>query len=210
MQPAAIGIRAHSGWGAVVVVSRNHAAPVLVDRKRIAVTDPSVRGANQPYHYAQGQKLSDAEQYLVDCSTISEKLAFEALEGIVEDMRRREYVPMGCAILLASGRSLPPVAKILASHPLIHTAEGEFFRQAFRRAGERLKIQVTGIRERELDARAAAVFGARSTKLKREIAALGATVGPPWTTDQKLASLAALLVLESAGMEGKSQSGKIR
>jgi len=199
MQPAAIGIRAHSGWGAVVIISRNHAAPVVVNRKRIAVTDPSVRGANQPYHFAQGQNLSAAERYLADCAAISERLAFQALAAIVKDLDHREFSAVGCAILLASGRSLPPVARILASHPLIHTAEGEFFRQAFWKAAERLDLQVTGIRERELDVRADAVFGVRSTKLKREIAALGGTVGPPWTTDQKLASLAACLVLEGGG-----------
>jgi len=198
MQSAAIGIRAHSGWGAVVVISANRGAPVVIHRKRIAVTDPSVRGANQPYHFAKGQALAEAERYLADCSAISERLAFEALGGIVKDLQRSEHVAVGCAILLASGRTLPPVPRILASHPLIHTAEGEFFRQVFWKASERLEIPVTGIRERELDQRAEEVFGERSIQLRQKIAALGDAVGPPWTADQKLASLAAVLVLASS------------
>jgi hypothetical protein len=64
-------------------------------------------------------------------------------------------------------------------------------------ASEQLEIQVAGIPERELDARAEAVFGSRTIQLRRDIAALGGSLGPPWTTDQKTASLAALLLLES-------------
>src|SRR2546430_13640189 len=38
-----------------------------------------------------------------------------------------------------------------SSHPLIHTAEGEFFRNAVRQACEEHKATVTGIREAALD-----------------------------------------------------------
>ena len=117
------------------------------------------------------------------------------LRRAIEDARRRKKVIACCAILLASGRRLPPLPKILASHPLIHTAEGEFFRECFRKAGEALKMQVTGVRERDLEERAQAVFGAGAGSLKIEIAGLGKTLGPPWTTDQKNACLAALLAL---------------
>jgi hypothetical protein len=90
------------------------------------------------------------------------------------------------AVLLASGRPLPSLPNILASHALIHTAEGEFFRQIVRQACERLGIRVTGIRERDL---------AECSALQVEIAKLGKIVGPPWTQDQKTAALAAMLVL---------------
>jgi hypothetical protein len=156
-----------------------------------------MEGANQPYHFAQGHNLPEAERYLADCSAVSERLAFAALQEIVNELRHREYIVAGCAILLASGRPLPSLSQILTQHSLIHTAEGEFFRQAFWKTGERLEIKVTGIRERELDNRIETVFGSRASQLRREIATLGRSLGPPWTTDQKTASLAALLVLGS-------------
>ena len=180
MQAAAIGIRAHSGWGAVVVVAGGPGAIDLVDRRRITISETS-----QPYHFAKG--LPDPESYLAECAAASEQLAWEALRGIILEARRRQKDITRCAILLAAGRSLPALPKILASHPLIHTAEGEFFRQCFRQASERLNLKVTGIREKDLDA--------RTDPLKREIAALGKSLGPPWTSDQKYACLAALLVL---------------
>ena len=197
MKHAAIGIRAHSGWAAVVVVSGSSGAIEVVDRRRIAINEPNVAGAIQPYHFAQEMKLVKAEAYLTKCAAASEALAVAGLDEMIRELRRREFVAENCALLLASGRALPSLPQILASHPLIHTAEGEFFRQAFWKACERLDIQVTGIRERDLDEQAEAAFGSRAAPLRAEIAALGKSVGPPWTTDQKTASLAALLVLAS-------------
>jgi hypothetical protein len=193
MQPVAIGIRPHSGWGAVVVVAGGPGAVEVVDRRKIVITDPMSQGANQPYHFAKD--LPDPDRYLAECAAASERLAWEALREVVSVARRRQKAVAGCAILLASGRKLPALANILASHPLIHTAEGEFFRQSFRRAGERLKLQVTGIRERDLDDRSQMAFGAGAKSLQREISGLGKSLGPPWTADQKNACLAALLVL---------------
>lgn len=203
MKAAAIGVRAHSGWGALVVVSGNPGSIEVIDRRRIAVADLNLAGANQPYHFAQKYALPEAERYLAHCATASERLALEALNDIVRELRRREYLAMGCAILLASGRPLPFLSNILASHSLIHAAEGEFFRRAFGNASERLGIQVAGIPERELDGRAEAVFGSRTIQLRQEIAAVGRSLGPPWTTDQKTACLAALLVLASEQEQGR-------
>ena len=183
MQGAAIGIRAHSGWGAVVVVAGGPGAIDVIDRRKIVIS-----AVSQPYHFAKG--LADPESYLAECAAASERLALDALREMILSARRRQKMVRSCAILLSRGRTLPALPKILASHPLIHTAEGEFFRQAFRKAGERLGLQVTGIRERDLVE--------RSDPMKREIANLGSSLGPPWTSDQKNACLAALLVLKPA------------
>ena len=190
MKPAAIGVRAHSGWGAVVVVAGEPGALEVLERARITIVDPEHPGARQPYHFAKEKPLPIAEQYLANCAAISERLATEAFEAIV-----RKHRPVSCAILQGAGRPLPDLAKILAAHPLIHTAEGEFFRAAFRNAAEYLGLKVEAIPERELDARSAATFGKRAIPLQQEIAALGKSMGPPWTTDHKAATLAALLLL---------------
>jgi hypothetical protein len=165
----------------------------IVDRRKIVITDPAIQGANQPYHFAED--LPDPDRYLAECAAASERLAWEALRAVVSEARRRQKAVAGCVILLASGRKLPALANILASHPLIHTAEGEFFRQCFRSAGEQLNLDVCGIREKDLDALARTAFGAMANSVQLEIAGLGRTVGPPWTTDQKNACLAALLAL---------------
>ena len=99
-------------------------------------------------------------------------------------------------MLLASGRALPSLQKTLASHALIHTAEGEFFRNIVREACESCHIPVTGIRERELDKQADALFGKGAARVWQHISNLGKTVGSPWTQDEKTAALAALMVAD--------------
>ncbi|MGP0075436.1 MAG: hypothetical protein ACLPWF_26270 [Bryobacteraceae bacterium] len=210
MQPAAIGIRPHSGWAALVVAAGSPGAIEVIDRRRVVITAPNVQGATQPFHFAKecfekagfekagsekDRSLPAAERYLARCAEASEELAWNALREAILEARRRERVVASCAILLAAGRSLPALPKILASHPLIHTAEGEFFRQSFRGAGERLNLRVSGIREKDLEEVARSAFGGKANSLRSEIAGLGRTLGPPWTSDQKNACLAAVLAL---------------
>ena len=132
---------------------------------------------------------------MAHCAASSSRLAATAIAEVVKELNGRHYGVVGAAILLASGRALPPLAKILAAHPLIHTAEGEFFRQAASSACEGLRIPVTAIPVRELEARAKVAFANRAARLQLSIANLGRSVGPPWTSDHKTAALAAALLL---------------
>jgi hypothetical protein len=164
-----------------------------LDRRRIVVADPEERGAIQPYHFAAQLESAAQEKHLAQCAASSCRLAATAIVEVTRELDERHYRIVGAAILLASGRPLPPLAKILAAHPLIHTAEGEFFRQAVHQACASLQIPVTAIPMRELDARAN-----KASKLQPSIAGLGRTVGPPWTKDHKIAALAAALLLYPA------------
>jgi hypothetical protein len=193
MKRAALGFHMHSGWGVLVAVSQDANSVTLLDRRRIVVADPEEHGAIQPYHFAAQLKPQDQEKHLAQCAASSCQLAAVAIAEVIRELEGRHCRIVGAAILLASGRPLPPLAKILGAHPLIHTAEGEFFRQAVRQACEGLQIPVTAIRMRELDA-----GENRVSKLQRSIAGLGRTVGPPWTKDHKTAALAAALLLDPA------------
>jgi hypothetical protein len=186
-QRAALGVRMHSGWGVLVAVSGGADALEVIDRRRIVITDPKIPGANQPYHYAASLELPESESYLANSAAVSQRLASAAVEEVVRELDGRCYRLVGSALLLASGRPLPPLAKILASHPLIHTAEGEFFRNAVRKACEDVKLPVTAIREQDLDSAAG--------HLQSRIFSLGRSIGPPWTKDHTNAALAAAMIL---------------
>src|SRR6266550_5930347 len=194
MKRAALGVRMHSGWGVLVAVAGDPDSLEVIDRRRIVVTDPGTPGAKQPYHRAVTLGLPKAETYLAKCTADSERLAVAAIGEVVRELEGR-YRIAGAALLLASGRPLPSLEKILASHPLLHTAEGEFFRNAIRSACERLKIPVTGTRERDLDESAKTAFGKTASRVQRAIAGMGKSIGPPWTKDHKSAALAAAMIL---------------
>jgi len=114
----------------------------------------------------------------------------------LQELNTREYRVAGAVVLTAAGRTLPSLSDILTSHPLIHTAEGEFYRNAVRKPCEHLKISVAAIRQRDVEKHAKSTYGSGANRVQRNIAALGKSIGPPWTSDHKAAALGALLVLE--------------
>jgi hypothetical protein len=191
MKRAALGVQMHSGWGVLVAVSGSPDAIEILARRRIVTADPAMPGAIQPYHYAMNLKLPESEKHLAKCAAASTRLAVAAIADLV-----KEFHIVGSAVLQASGRTLPSLEKILASHPLIHTAEGEFFRHTVSQAFENLQISVTAIRQRDLEETAKSTFGSAS-RIQGTIASLGKTIGPPWTKDHKTAALAAALILAS-------------
>ncbi len=195
MNECAIGIRVHSGWGALVAVAGEPGALEVVERRRIEIVDRNAAGAAQPYHFAKGLGLAEAKKFIASSASASSQLALTAMREMVDRLRSKAYNVVAATILLSAGRPLPDLEKILGSHPMIHTAEGEFFRHAFRDACMNLKIPVGGIRERELDDRTKSVLGKDAGSLKKKIAGLGKTLGPPWTSDQKAATLAAMIAL---------------
>jgi hypothetical protein len=195
MKQAAFGVQMHSGWGVLVAVGSDPFE--ILARRRIVTADPTIPGAIQPYHFAARLELPQQEKHLADCAASSSRLAAAAIAELVRELEGRRYRIAGAAVLSASGRPLPALEKILAAHPLLHTAEGEFFRHAVHRAFAELKIPVTVIRQRELEGRAKLAFGNSAAQVQRAIASMGSEIGPPWTKDQKTAALAAALV--SAG-----------
>jgi hypothetical protein len=98
-----------------------------------------------------------------------------------------------CGLLLASGRPLPALEKILASHALIHTADGELFREALLDASARCGLKEFTIKDKELLARTGQVFRAKPNELMRRVTELGRSFGAPWSQDEKFATLAAWL-----------------
>lgn len=195
----ALGIRVHSGWGAAVVVASGNGSIHIVERRRIQITSAHAVGAAQPYHFAEKLAIGAAEKHLASCAAESTRLASEGIAELLSTVVGQGLTIQAAVILLNSARPLPELPRILAAHTLIHSAEGEFFRQAFRTACQSLSLPVTGIRERDLEQQSAAAFGRTSAQVRKRIDALGKIVGPPWTADQKTAALAAAIVLASKG-----------
>jgi hypothetical protein len=180
----ALGFRAHSGWAALIAIAGTIDAPRVLDRRRIIIADPEIPGSKQPYHAAAALPFPDAEALLRRAVASSRALAAEAISATVEALQARGHEVAACAVLTGSGKALPALDRVLASHALIHTAEGEMFREALRWAANECRLPVTALREKDLSA----------SSLER-IGSLGRLIGPPWTQDQKHPAVAALTAL---------------
>src|SRR5690242_9178461 len=120
---AAIGFRSHSGWACAILLAGSKRAPAVIDRRRISLCDSSIEGAKQPFHAAETMPLVDARTYIAKCTRATAKLADKALGAILDSARLAGCTVVGCGQTAASGRPLPDLAGILASHSLIHAAE---------------------------------------------------------------------------------------
>jgi hypothetical protein len=202
---AALGFRAHSGWAALVAVTEPISSPAVVLRRRILTADPNIAGSKQPFHAAEDWPLAKAEKYIEHCSDSSHQLALEAVRKAVDELQQAGHVPIACGAIVGSGRQLPELQRILASHALLHAAEGEFFRNVIAAATERCKLRNVCVKERELLERCRSEL-APEKELQKHLAALGRALGPPWRQDEKFATLAAWLALSTCTARARRSS----
>lgn len=189
-----LGLRSHSGWAVLVALGGSPSSPVVLDRRRLVLCDGSF--PRQPYHAALELSASNAQALVARSLDTTHRLALDAVANAVRDCHAAGQQVAGAGLLLGSGRPLPTeLAAILRSHPLVHTAEGVLYREALRAGCEGAGLAVVGLREREMEATAAKRLELTPDKLRARISALGKPLGPPWTQDEKLAALAAWLVL---------------
>jgi len=195
MASAALGFRAHSGWAVVVAVTKTAGVPTVLDRRRIETADVAIAGSKQPFHAAESMAFTQAQSLISRCRESSSRLAAEAVSAFVSALRDRGHRVAAAAITSASGRPLPDLAAILNSHALIHTAEGELFRDVLVQACEHCSLPVIRIRERECWDRGAVALHLSSEDLELMIKDIGRSIGSPWRQDEKLASLAGWIAL---------------
>jgi hypothetical protein len=195
MKRAAVGFRVHSGWSALVAVSLEKDGPVVLSRERVHLVETFIYKFRQPYHTAGRMPLEKARAF-VDASLVEAKrLAGSALRSTEKELGSKGYGLARAALLLASGKALPSLEGILRSHALIHTADGELFREALRHACGDCGMEIACFRERELLERGVKALGMKRDRLLRRLTELGSGYGSPWTQDEKFATLAAWLVL---------------
>jgi|SRR5271154_3763687 len=195
MQKAALGFRVHSGWAALVAVTLEKKSPVVLFRRKLQLVKIFSYTFRQPYHTAEKMALGEAAAFVRGMEKESRELAVKGIREVQKELTILKYKLTGCSLLLAAGRKLPEFEKILSSHALIHTADGELFRHSLRRAAARCKLPLTAMRERDLPAEASKLLRLKPEVLSRRIVALGKSLGPPWTQDEKFSALAAWLTL---------------
>jgi hypothetical protein len=195
-RPAALGFRTHSGWAVVTAVTASPFNGVVLARRRIEIADAALPGSRQPFHAAAAlDELSAAEVLIHQRRESSTWLAALAVREMIVELAEKGHTVACASIIMASGRPLPDLAATLKSHALIHTAEGEFFRDVLQRASEECGLPVTKLRARDVWNRGAEAFGVPVADLQKQIAQVGRAIGPPWRDDHQLASLAAWIAL---------------
>jgi hypothetical protein len=206
---AAVGFRAHSGWAAVVAVCLEKGAPVVLARQRVHLVETFTYEFRQPYHTAEKMALDKARVFISRMQNEAKRFAHRAIHSLQLDLQERGFTLARCGLVLASGKPLPALEKILASHALIHTADGELFREAILHASARCGLSDFTIKEKELLDRAGHVLRAKPSELMRRVTEFGRSLGAPWSQDEKFATLAAWLASNVPAKKMSKDLGKL-
>ena len=182
----AFGLKAHSGWAALVVLGKQGDELVVLDRRRIELVDEA--WAKQPYHAAEGLERQKARDLVKRGVEAAHRIALSEMKAAIKRERDRKNEVVGCSVLVGAPMPDWNTDQILAVHFRMHKAEGVLFQNALVHAAERCKLNTRAVPEKDLISHA-------DELLVKKIAALGKSVGPPWRKDQKEAAMIALMAL---------------
>ena len=193
----AFGIKAHSGWAALVVLGTHSGELQVVDRRRVELVEKDEASwAKQPYHAAEHLNRGDARDLVRRGLVTARRIAVREMRAAVRRAREAGHEVVACAVLVVDPMPDWTVDEILAVHFRMHKAEGVLFRDALARASGACGLKFLGIPEKQLDAEAERALTTSVNRLRKTIGSLGKSVGPPWGKDQKDASLAAMIALQ--------------
>lgn len=189
----AFGMKAHSGWAALVVLGKRDGQLEVVDRRRIELVEEV--WARQPYHAVEGLQPDAARDMVKHAIAAARRIAVREIRAAVKQERDRGNEVTGCGVLIANPLPDWTIDEILAVHFRMHAAEGMLFRDALVAGTEVCRLRLAAIPEKLLGQHAERALRTPMSALSKQIAALGKPVGPPWGRDQKEAALAALIAL---------------
>jgi hypothetical protein len=193
----AFGMKAHSGWAALVVLGNLSGELQVVDRRRVELVEKvDASWAKQPYHAAEELDLAEARVLVRRGVETARRIAVREIRSAVKRARGNGYEVEACAVLM--GQPMPDwtVDEILAVHFRMHKAEGVLFRDVLARAATTCGLRFVGVPEKQLAEHAEEALATSMNSLQKTIALLGKSAGPPWGKDQKDAALAAMIALQ--------------
>jgi hypothetical protein len=190
----AVGVARHNGWAWFVTVASRGTDFDVVDRRRVELVDADQ--PKQPYHHdalrtsaVEAKRLLDAVHKSVHRCTaraLSETLNALADQGDID-------------VLAIDGPPRRPVPErledILASHQIVHTADGEMYRSIVVEEAIALGLGVFEAPRGQAFPLAADALGQTLTEVETLTRELGKPLGAPWAKEHRAATAIAVTAL---------------
>jgi hypothetical protein len=190
----AIGISMHTGWAVAVAVGGPVRSPTVVDRRRLVLCDDAL--PRQVFHAAAELPAVQAERLVHEVERCAGRNADREVTAMADELCGAGHRVVGVAID-AEPRTLPEdVTAIVANHTLIHSAEGELYRDAVEAAAIWRQLDVLHVRAKDVTRRVTDGLGLQAAGQLALFAALGKALGAPWQADHKRATVLGLLALQ--------------
>jgi hypothetical protein len=199
MSRAALAFKPRTGRAVLIMLAGDFREPQIIERSEIPLLPA---GEFAPYHAAKELEPEGADEYVKGSIARAQRLATSAVRDSAKRCAEAGHQLSGCAVLVGTGMPAWTTDQILAVHARMHKAEGEMFREVLVEAVRACGLQLTTLPDRTAIDSAAKKLGITRAKLDTCLAALGRAAGPPWTTYQKEAAAAALVVLKHSEASG--------
>ena len=188
----AIGLRAKTARAIAVVVGGTADSPLVLAKAEIKLWDPKFPATGQPYHHVMDLPGEEWAQAVQKSARAIEKLAIKALATLMKEQAARGRKVRAVATVGAKDRNL---ASIGNPHIRAHAAEGILFRRVLDNAAQKNGLPARAFAEREFDQILKQELGMKSNAVKKKLDEAARALPPPWRADEKLAAMAAWLVL---------------
>jgi hypothetical protein len=192
-QRAVIGFRVKSGWSTAVLLTGPIDAPVVCDVRVIQLSDPTVPSSKQPYHAGMGvarKEGPDLDRLLASINAYSQW----SLAALLNRYGTISHSLSEAGLVVGSDCDPTTIAN---PHIRVHAAEGRLFRTVVEQALANMGIPSSIFLERTLVAHAARVLRRSPAQLKEAVARLRPVAAKRWRAEEKVAALAAWLLLAS-------------
>lgn len=194
MSRLALGVARHNGWAWFVTVASRGTDFEVVDRRRVELIDADQ--PKQPYHHealrisaAEAKRLLDAVHDSVHRCTaraLGETLSALGDHGEVD-------------LLAIDGLPRRPVPEdleeILASHQIVHTADGELYRSIIVAEAIAQGLGVFEAPRGKAFSIAAEALGLTAMQIETLAGELGKPLGAPWRKEHRAATALAVTAL---------------
>ncbi len=188
------GFAVHTGWAVAVLAGGDARRPVVVDRRRVTLCPESL--PRQAYHAAQDLPPAKAALLVREVHEAVDRTTALVLDELAEIAE--PHGPLVAVGVTGFPRAVPVLDKVLASHPLLHLAEGELYRGAICDAADARGCAVVPIHPKHGIGETAVALGVAPESFAARLADLRSELGAPWQADHRLATSAAIAAVHAA------------
>ena len=186
----AAGFTIKSGWAAAVLIAGPVKTPVVLDTRRVEISDPGVPDAKQPYHAGFGT-ARDAGDELKRLVSSVKSYGGKSVRAVLREYAKQAAV-RGAGVVVGS---LIDPQTIGNDHIRIHAMEGRLFREVVIEAAEQSGLKCAVVRERDLYEAAAKKLKLSEAAIRKTLTDIGRNVERGWRAEQKAAALSAWVLL---------------
>lgn len=207
VERVALGMRVKSGFAIGVVVAPPVASPRVIDRVSLDLSDPDQPELRQPYHAGMG-RLEENARLIATRTRAIERTTAHNVRAWLRRLDADGYAARRVGLVV--GSVIDP-STVGSPHIRAHAFEGQLFRSVLERAFEEHALQSVIFVERRIFADAVATLHHPEPDIRATLTEIGKSAKDahdpkesknaksanawPWRADEKLAALAAWLML---------------